>query len=229
MLAAFYYSTLQYGFSDTQILWKYSFKQYPVLNLYMTLGCSGLVSLLRSRPTSFLYSCFLQVHQQSRCQQYQQVQSMFRLSPFFLSASICFFTWLIVPWYDAGVQPRIRSHTTDWLSENIFTPVNCFLPISFSMNSSAIEIATSSPRRIDARRDTGFFNSTHSSCPGQNTQAPASHGPGFCLQEPSVKMTTVPTSRLSIPTPVIYLLSSSCAFVLLLDDPRLFQHSDSRL
>ena len=134
----------------------------------MTLGCLGLVSLLRFRPTSFLYSNsplpgFVRFHpfplpflftwhftavlisvtvttlssssivsassaallvslsaiSLPAISAWPGVQSMFRLSPFFRSSSIGFFTWLIVPWYDAGVRPRVRSPATDWLSEKV--------------------------------------------------------------------------------------------------------------
>ena len=137
--------------------------------------------------------------------------------------SICFLIWLIVPRYDDGVQRNVRSPTADWQSEKIFTLSICFFLTSPSMNVRAISIATKSPKSMNASCDTDFFNSTHSSRPGRNTQALAPHGPGFCQNEPAVKMNTVLTSFRSIWSSIRRLLSSSWAVVLFFEDPRLLQ------
>ena len=142
----------------------------------------------------------------------------------FKSLYLFFFSiWLIVPWYDVGVQPNESRPTVNWLSQKIFTPFILFFFTSPWIKLKAISIATNSPNSIDANLDTGFFNSTHSSWSGRYTQAPAPHGPGFPLLEPSVKMNTVSTSLLSICSSMSRLLSSSWSFVLFFEDPRRFK------
>ena len=145
--------------------------------------------------------------------------------PSCLKLSISFFILLIVPRYDDGFQPSVSNPTADWLSQKIFTlPIFLFF-VAFWIKHQAISIATNSPKSVDASLDTGFLSSTDSSCPGRKIQAPAPHGPGFCLHDPSVKINTVSTPLLSICSSIIFLLSSSWIFVLFLDDPRLFQYS----
>ena len=68
-------------------------------------------------------------------------------------SSIYSFTCWKVVWFGEGVQPKIVSPTADSLSGNSFTDGILFFLLSVSMNVRAIETATSSPRRMDAKHD----------------------------------------------------------------------------
>ena len=85
-------------------------------------------------------------------------------------------------------------------------------------------MAINSPRRIDDLVDTGCLRSILSSF-GRNKHAPAPHGPGFPLQEPSVNPYITSFSADRICPSMIFLASSSFNLFLDLDEPRLFQYS----
>ena len=86
----------------------------------------------------------------------------------------------------------------------------------------AICIATCSPKRIDPRLLTGFFNGTGSRWGGYNT-APAPHGPGFCWHDPSVKANGVSSGAYIIKYMTISFPSSVCSWVRDLEEPSLLQ------
>ena len=72
-----------------------------------------------------------------------------------------------------------------------------------------MKTATSYPRRIDADFATGFFKCITFPTRGK-TQDPAPQGPGFGLQEPSVKATTVLLSQLFSIDSIMRLVSGAC-------------------
>ncbi|KAH3778240.1 hypothetical protein DPMN_179695 [Dreissena polymorpha] len=76
---------------------------------------------------------------------------------------------------------------------------------------------------IDASMETGCFSSTLSPN-GRNSQEPEPHGPGFPLQDPSVKAMTVCGCSFCNISWMTDFACSSWTFDLFLDEPRLFQY-----
>ncbi len=66
-----------------------------------------------------------------------------------------------------------------------------FLLFGIIRKSITSLIATNSPNKIDPLLETGWVNSTCSVLFDIKIAAPAPHGPGFPLQEPSVKANVV--------------------------------------